>query len=232
MTVEDAIIIPAMQHINRLRPGDIPGNDDASAVLLRLNYLVDRWNAKRLCLSGLDTFWLPLVAHKGEYTIGVPLSGPAADFPQTRPSYIQNAVIKIGGIGQTGGLEYPIKLATPNQWEAIEEKFDEALLPDTLFFDYDWPVGKLRLHSVPLCVDITQLKIMAWRALAPFALLTTPVALSIALTEALIFNLALRIAPLFQQVPSDYVRGMATESMADLMAYNAQTAGMPMPAAA
>src|SRR6476646_10015636 len=80
MTVQDAIIIPSMQHVNRLRPGDIPGIDDASSVLLALNYLIDRWNAKRLCLSGLDTFWLPLVAHQGTYTIGIPLSGPPADF--------------------------------------------------------------------------------------------------------------------------------------------------------
>ena len=40
MTVQDAIIIPSMQHVNRLRPGDIPGIDDASSVLLALNYLI------------------------------------------------------------------------------------------------------------------------------------------------------------------------------------------------
>ena len=227
LTVLTAIVIPSMQDLLILRQGQTPSDDDSNLVFNAANAMIDRWNADRLCSTGLDTINLGLTAHKGVYTIGLALAGdPPADFVRPRPVLIQNAVIAIAG------LELPIRIVEFNEWAAVREKTSEAQLPELLFCDYNWPVATINFHDIPLGAVSTFLKIMAWRPLPLFTSLTQEINLPPAYIEAIEFNLAVRVAGKFgRQIPPQVLQ-MAADSKASIRMLNAQTAGMPPEAAA
>ena len=224
MTFLDTIAIPAMQDLGLVRPGGSLGNDDATLVLNVCNAMIDRWNAERWCHSGLDILTLSLTANKGSYTIGKKLliGDPTPDFDQPRPVMIQNGVILLSG------LEYPVKIAKPNEWQAINEKTNKALLPDTIYCDYNWPVATLYVHAVPLCSTATALKLMAWRPLAQFVTTGDAINLAPSYIEALQSNLAVRLGSKLGVAVPPAVLSTAVEAKNAIRMFNAEAVGIPV----
>ena len=96
--------------------------------------------------------------------------------------------------------------------------------PAKLYNDANAPLATVALYPYP--TENVSLELYSWQALAQFADLVTPVALPDGYEEAVIYNLAVRLAPEYGRALDATVAALAIQSKAAIEALNA-----PSPAA-
>lgn len=119
--------------------------EDAIAVfaLGKLNRIFDNWNAERAAVYA-DAF--------STYTLTPSLSphliGPTGTFVVTsRPETIDGAAIVY--TGSTPNIEIPITIRDAQWWQQQRVKALASSIPTDLFYEPDWPNGKLFFWPVP-----------------------------------------------------------------------------------
>lgn len=119
--------------------GQTLASEDADTLLVTLNRLLDSWNAKRRAVYG-DTFnTYTLQAALAPHTIGA--SGATWTVTQ-RPVTIEAAQLVEDGIGR------PIIVRDAAWWAAQQSK-ELTGDPTDVFYDADWPLGRLFFWPVP-----------------------------------------------------------------------------------
>ena len=180
-----------------------------------LNRLTSSLNCDRLFIYSRTAEVFPLTGAK-TYTIGQdPTGAVTADFDAPRPQGLESANI-IRGIPQ---LRYPLAIATDLQWAKIRLQDIANTIPDALYNDRGYPLSTLYLWGQPMSGD--ELELFVWALVPQFAGLTDVVLLPPGYEDALVLNLACRLAPHFQRVVDQDVRQQARESLMRLESINA-----------
>lgn len=151
----------------------------------RLNILVDAWNADPLNHYSINSEQHTLTAHNGIYTLG---SG--GSFSTTRPVVIESANIILSG------LKHPMGLLSKAAYDAILEPTGEMTVPRKLYSDGGHPLTTIKLWPVPS--GTPDLEINSPFIIPPFGALNTAIDLPPAYYKALLYTLAVDIAPSFR----------------------------------
>ena len=186
ITVLDVITM-AMQLIGSLQTGEVPSADDAQVGMNSLNAMLDGWNTERLNLYTISVYSGNLGNNQQSYAIGP----SAADFNTLSPVLIQTASVII----PTTTVREPMKLLSSEQWAGLTEKGLTGFMPDKLYCDYMFPIANLNVHPIPN--HTIALELYLWSILAQFVNLTDAVNFRPGYLEALQYNLALKLAPIF-----------------------------------
>lgn len=201
-----------------LRPGRKSNVDKLAEGLQVLNRLVGNWNADPLKIFATSIAAFPLVAGKKIYTMGGP--GLGADFNVAAPQRITFANIIVT---PSSGAVYrrKLELLTDQKWSAIAVQDIGGTIPKKLFSDYAYPLTSLYLWGQPL--TNYQLELYIWQLIASFVATTDAVILPPGYEEAIIYNLAKRLAA---QNPHDatitqQALDLAVSSLADIESKNA-----------
>lgn len=140
-----SIITDAYYQMKIYAPGVQLTAADSALGLSVLNEMLDEWSNENLaCYANLEQS-IPLQAGKQSYTIGT--SG-GADIVGTRPLDIlkgQGAAYLVD-INQN---RYPINVIEQDQWNTIGRLTNTSQLPDTLFYNPQFPLGVLNVFPVP-----------------------------------------------------------------------------------
>ena len=181
------IISAAMRNTNALASGETPTSAEAQDSLSLLNQMMDSWSAERLMVFTITIYNDVLVPGQQTYTLGT-----GGDFNTQRPARLERAsVMWAGNVGQP--LEYPLTLLTDKQWqEQIPVKNIQSTIPQYLYNDGAFPLMNLSFWCVPTIAD--PVKLYMWTMLTQFADLTTDYDFPPAYSEAIQYNLALRLA--------------------------------------
>jgi hypothetical protein len=206
------LIVCALQEIGAIASNETATNADATTSLVRLNSLIDLWQIERLAIATITRSVFTLVASQGSYTLG-----PTGDwvFP-VRPQFIQRAAML-----DTSNYEAPIEIATDDRWAAELHKALTSTDVTAMYYRRTVPNGTVSLWPVPTDATV-QAVLYIPTPLTGVLDLTTELVLPPGYEEALRYNLAVRLAPVFSRPVDPTLNTLAVETKAAMKRANAR----------
>ncbi len=195
-TVRD-LITASLRLIQEVGAGEVCTAESAVDGLSALNRMIASWSVDKdvIYTESAEVFNLT----SGSHTIG---SG--ADFNTVRPVNIEQMFIT------DGGQTYPLWENDSTQYALIADK-ETIGRPTDFYYDGNYPVGTIKFYPVP---DKTyQLNIYSRKALSQFTAITDNVVLPNGYERALIYNLAVEIAPEYGKEAPQSVQLTAAKSL-------------------
>jgi len=199
MTTAREIVKKSLQKLGALVKSESPSADEANDGFSSLNQLLESWSNDSATIPSRAWETFTLVSGQSTYTMG---SGQT--FNTTRPTNIIQAYVRIGGvdndvdiINDTAYNEIPFKALTG--------------VPQFLNYDNANPTDNLRIYPVP--ASGYQLFILSEKPLTSFTTLDTVITLPPGWERALIYNLALELAPEYGVEPDPSIAAIAAKSL-------------------
>jgi hypothetical protein len=152
--------------------------------------MLDQWGVEELMLYQVIRETFPLTASQNPYTIGY-----GGDWNTVRPTKIVDAYLTI----QTGALpvDYPMQIIGYDDYNAIRLKTLSTNFPSYLYYEPSFPLASCYIY--PICaVGNETITLTSWK---PLCLINDPTCyleLPPGYWEAIVFNLAIRIAEEYQ----------------------------------
>lgn len=192
------LIKDALRKIQVLGKGQSLDSDEANDALRALNQMLASWSAEGSLVFAetRETFNLGSTI---SYTIG---SG--GDFDTTRPVFIKSAYTT------RSGIDYPINQIDVNAYDRIPIKdLAGGGEPEYLYYDAAYPLATIYLYPRPTGGTITLTSV---KQLTQFTSLNTIFNFPPEYEEALVYNLAIRLAPEYEREPARQVVKIARAS--------------------
>lgn len=206
------IIKRAMQKIGVLVKSEEPSADEAEDALDSLNAMIASWSNDSLDIYARTWETFTLSGGTGSYTIGT-----GGTFNTNRPSSIIEAYLDISGI------DYTMTVVDDESYNTISYKSLQGI-PEFINYDNAYPLGKIRLYPVP--ASSYSLFLLSEKPTTQFSTLDTEMSLPDGWERALIYNLALELAPEYNQKPDGSIVKIAGESLGLIKTKVAQVRGM------
>lgn len=205
------IITRALKKIGAIAVGEAPDAQEAQDGLDALNSMLGSWNTQRNIIYTITIAQYDLVSNQQTYTIG-----PGGDFDAPRPQSIETANLILNYLNPV--VRVPMDLLNDQQWAAIRVQQIPNSIPQLLYNDGAYPLSTLYLWGFPS--QNLQLELYTWQALSTFPSISTDVVLPPGYEEALVYNLAVRLAPDYERPVRPDVAAIAVSSLAVVKSLN------------
>lgn len=203
MTAAD-IIKRALRIIGVLASGETPDANMQADALEALNAMLDAWRTESLMVYALRDESIPMTG-AASYTIGA-----GGTLNTARPVKIESAYWR------SGDVDYPLAIAGAVAWSLIADKSLAADVPEWLYYEPAYPLGLLRLNSIP---SSGELHIVTWTPLDEFAAYDA-FALPPGYREAITYQLAMRLGPEYGRPVSVEVAAVGNAAKEDIKRAN------------
>jgi len=203
------IINRALLLISAIGKGQVVPADEAQDGLVTLNSMLSSWSVDGLLVFNETREILPLTIGKTSYTIGV-----GGDFNTLKPKDILSAFVRIGS------YDYNLTKKDSIEYGAIINKTIGGAYPSIYNYIPNDPLGIINILDFPS--QAMNLHLYSNKALTSFINLTTDVTLGDGYERAIVYNLALEIAPEYQVAPSMGVINIAGNALRIIKDYNAK----------
>lgn len=208
MTVAE-LIRGALRKLGVLASSETPTAAEESDALATLNAMLDSWAGERLALFATLRSTYTLTIGLNPHTIGT-----GGTFSTTRPVRIDRASIVPQ---QEPGAELPLALLSDAEWQETQAKEQDGR-PTSLWIESAYPLMKLHFNPVPDVADT--LILYTWQQLGRFASASADFDFPPGYERAILFNLAVELAPEYGAVPSNDLLRIADESKSTLKRLN------------
>lgn len=186
----------------------------ANDALLMLNAMIGQWSKKRYLVYHLKDH---AITSTGAlyYTIG-----PGQDFDTDNPDRIESAYVRLIGTSDAQAIDYPLRIIpTYEDYNTITLK-SLRTWPSSVFYDSDYPIG--RLYIWPKADTTFEIHITTKDQLQQFPNLDQDIVLPGEYMEALMWNLAGRLALMWRLPPDPMVAALAQETLSTIRSANLQ----------
>lgn len=211
------IIRRALKLCGVLAAGETPSAADADDAFDVLNTMLDRWKAERLTCYQVNPYDFQIPDATASVTIG-----PTGTWQITTgaPVWIEAAsAVQNYGVANEE-FEMPIEVYTPQRWATyVTMKTMTNSLPIGIYYQRSAPNGTINIWPV-LTVDDVYMRLYCAVPLSQFTSKTLPVSLPPGYEEALMYNLARRLAPMFGRALDPEILDIANSSMGVIKASN------------
>lgn len=192
MTTPRDLITRAMKKAGIVVLGETPSAEEANDAMDEMNAMISTWSTDGMLIYARSWETFPLVSGTSTYTIGT-----GQTFNTTRPMFINEAYI------QWNTLSYPLEIITDEAYNNIITKSFVGL-PNFMNYDNGYPVGRLRFYAVP--DQNYSVFLLTEKELSQYGIDDT-ISLPPGWEDAIVYNLAVRLAPEYgQNVSPDLVR--------------------------
>lgn len=154
---------------------------DANDGLTAFNAMLDSWSNEGLMSYVVLERSFTLTIGTQQYTIG---SGGTIN--TTRPYNILQAFVR-----DSNNNDYPMSILPRYTWNQIGKKTITSQIPDTLFYDPQYPLGIINIFPVPLAAYTVYFDSVQNQV--DFSALTTALSMPEGYERAYVFNLALEL---------------------------------------
>ncbi len=202
MTGRD-LVSASLRLIGAIAPGESLAAGEATDGLAALNRMISSWSNEALLIYAKVRETLPLVPGTAAYTVGV-----TGNLNTTRPLKIESALIRNSSVSPA--VEYPIRMLSLDEWTSIAVKDLTTELPTDMYVEGTTPLETVNLFPVPSVAHT--LVLWSWKPLTEITTLDDVIAFPPGYERALIFNLAMDIAPEYGKAIPDAVASGATDS--------------------
>lgn len=201
--------------------GQSPNAEDNTDVLDTLNMMLDEWATRRWLVYHLVDVSVS-VTGAASYTIGA-----GGNFNTTRPDQVAAAFFR-STLNPSGPVDYPLSdVGSREDWNRIAIK-TVGTWPQWYWYDAAYPLGIVYLYPVPTS-GIGEIHLSLKQPLSHFPDLTTDINLPPAYINALRWNGAERVRPMYGLQPSEQIARLARGSLASVRGPNIQTPLVSMP---
>ena len=210
-TAED-LVESAMRLVGALDQGRSAAPRELASVLVMLNDMIESWNLQKPLIYEITREEFSL-SSKNPHTIGLATGGEAAgDFAVPRPPKIQSASTL------SGTIERPIDILSDSEWQDIRAKGTQGTRPRDLWYEREWPLGKIWLWPDPSAG--AKLILNLWKQMPSGMGLVDRFSVPPGYLRAIRFNLAVEIASEWKMNPPNQVLRIAKESKAAITSIN------------
>lgn len=179
-----ATIQGALKLIGVLDPAETMTPEDSDDGLRMLNNLVDAWNIERLNIYAVVDVTASFAGASATIGTGMTINTP-------RPIRIESAYYR------RGGVDYPLDIIDDAEYNSISMKAISTDYPEVLYYTADAPTGQVFVYPVPTSVTPYTFQVM--KQLTAFADLDTAYNMAQGYAKALMYALAVELAPLYQK---------------------------------
>lgn len=199
------IITDALQKLGVYSPSEQIADSDMARGLIVLNDMIDQWQNEFVFIYSLTTYTINLAVGVQSYPIGPP--------GYIRPNRIQNGP---GGASATlGSSTYSINVVSVLEWGGVQGVDPGRGIPDTMYYDPQYPVGMLNLAPVPNVAMV--LSFYSFTPFYSFANYSTSAAFSHGTIDALKDNLAVYAKPYFMTAQLDPIIASRAETTKEFL---------------
>ena len=242
------LISSALRTVGIISSGETPSAAEASDGLSVLNMMIESWSADNLSLFQLKREVFELVPNKGEYTVGI-----GADFNTSRPMTVlgaaygtliktpifeqpptpeddpltpedESAVIPdpiIVGYSLSSNFEIPMEILPYQKWMGISLKQTPSTIPTEVYVHGGAPFEMLSFWPVPS--ETCAFVMYSQKELTQFPDLDEEIDFPPGYSEALKYNLAVRIGTEYGREISPRIDKLASDSLAKIKVKNSRT---------
>lgn len=221
MTPRDIIRL-ALKTAGMLGVGQTPSSEMSNDAFTQLNMMLGQWAQKRWLVYHLINVTKTMTG-ASSYTVG-----PTGDFNlSARPAVIEAAFVS-QNYGTPQQIDTPLEIL--NSREDYNRIAMKALtsFPYYIYYDNAFPLGTLYPWPVPNA-SLYSLTITVKMPLPAYVGLTDDLNLPAEYQEALMYNLAARMRPLYQLGPDPSIVALAKSALATIRAANTQIPKLRMP---
>jgi hypothetical protein len=200
MTTARQIIRRALLENGALTLSEAPTSSEAQDGLSTLNAMLGSWSNDSLLTVARSWETFPTIANQSTYTIGA-----GQDFDTVRPIQIVAAYVR------QGNVDYPLMMITDQAYnDQIGIKNIQGI-SEFLSYDNGFPFGKIRLYPVP--TEGYSLFLLSEKQIDSIPSLDTDFEFPPGWEEAVIYNLAMRLANQYGQQPTQLLMKMSDDSL-------------------
>jgi hypothetical protein len=210
MTVRD-LIKSSLRLIGAVATGETPSSVEQSDALAALNDMLDTWSTEKLMVYAIVREEFSLVAGTQSYTIGT-----SGTFNTSRPVVIEDATIEDQSSSPT--VERPVQVLNVDEWSAISTKDLSSEIPTKIYIEDGFPLSTIYLWPKPSTTN--KLVLYSRKPLTSFSTVGDTVSLPPGWSEALRFNLAVRLAMEYGKAPNELILAGATETKENIKRLN------------
>ena len=187
-----------------------------------LNAMVSTWNRERwLVYNLIDTAVTSTGAQS--YTIGV-----GGTFNVPRPDRLETAYARLLTGSPSNPFDFPLTLIYSREDYAALTLKSLTTFPTSVFLNSDWPLGSVYVWPIPAAGQF-ELHMVLKNTLPAYVNLSDVISLPPEYENAMIYNLAARLRPLYKLPPEPTVLGLAKASLGIIRSSNAQVPELRMP---
>lgn len=197
------IITDAMRALGALASGEAATADEGADGLRLLNLMLANWNTQELTVYTIQQSVLAVTAGVQGYTLG---AGGTWNIP--RPIRLETAVLR------KGPVDYPMEIINYQEWQGIFIKGIQSTFSWYLYNDYGFPLSNCSIWPVP--TENGQIVLTSWSQLGQFTNLSHDLTFPPAYELAMIYGLAVYMAPQFGREVTPALAGLAQQTFADL----------------
>lgn len=180
VTVSD-IVTRAARALGFLGRTETMSSADMTDGVNCLNEMLDSWSNEKLNSYVTLQRSFTLTIGTQTYTIG---SGGTIN--STRPFDIDSAFLR-----DANSNDYPIRVIGRLEWDRIGDKTTTSQIPDTLFYDSQYPLGIINIFPVPLAAYTVYFNSTLDET--TYTTLTTAISMPVGYVLAYVLNLALHM---------------------------------------
>jgi len=209
MTTVSSLVDSSLRLLRAIDSGVSASSSELTDAVNALNSMLSGWSTgpNKIFVVTRESF--PLVVGTKEYTIG-----PGADFDTTRPVRLLDAFIR------NDITDYPVRIIQASNYAQIPLKNTIAWVYK-LYYERDYPVGKIILDYVP--DTAFDLHLYSHKEFSEYNTDGADViSLPPGYERALKYNLAVEIAPEYKPDVPPLVMKIAEDSLRDIKRVNAQ----------
>ena len=220
------IIVQALRKLGIGTPGETLAADEMNACLDALNVMLKSWSGRSLLTTAQVEEGFPLNGGYASYQIGVGswqsgfgASPTALGFNTVKPITICSSFIR-----DQNKTDYPISLISREEYNAFDTKSNTGL-PENLFYDpgptqQNIRTGTINLYLTPDSTNTYTLFIVSEKPFTTFATLNTAYTFPDVYERAMIYNLAMELAPEYGKTVHPEVVASADEALDIVEAIN------------
>lgn len=209
------VITDGLETLGVYAAGESISGADVSRCMVILNDMLDSWSNEALTCFAISEQSFPVVVGQSQYTIG-----PGGNINTIRPIRV------LAGPGtayllDTNNNRYPVRVVPQDQWNLIWNLTSvTSNLPDTLFYDPQFPLGIINIFPSPNTGGMT-IFFDSYLTLTSFPDLSTDITFPPGYRLAVVKNFAVAAKPYFTSGPLDPdLMRQALESKANIKRSN------------
>lgn len=200
MTTARSIIRRSLQKIGVLYKSEQPSADEADDGLFSLNAMVSSWSNRSMLIIARTVETFNLQGGVAAYTMG-----PGGDFNTIRPIQF------ITGYTSDGAINYPLESISDEEFAGITFPSIQIPFPEFVNFTGGSPLATLNFYPVPS--SAFPVTLYTEKQLSSFSTLDSVVDLPPGWEQALIYNLAMLLAPEYGQQIDQSLAIIAKDSL-------------------
>jgi hypothetical protein len=216
------IITLALKKAGVVGVGQTPEAEDTNDAFSDLNMMLGQWSRRRwLVFHLVDVAKVSTGA--ASYTVG-----PGGDFNVARPDRIESAYVRSLQQPAPNRPDYPLSVVTSMEDYAAVGLKSIVGFPRRVFLDSGFPTGTLYPWPIPT-TGLYEIHLLFKADLTGFANLTDDINLPPEYQEAILYNLAVRLAASYKEPLDPVVVAIAKSSLNTVRSSNVQIATLKLP---